>query len=74
METSYVSYIGKKVSKGKGYSLGETSKKPKPFKSGSLINTVNGIINHPVLNIPAFTFNEDDSYVECRRCFIMECK
>lgn len=40
----------------------------KPFKSGSKINTVKGIIKHPILNIPAFTFNEDDSYVECRRC------
>lgn len=40
----------------------------KTFKSGSKVNTVKGIINHPVLNIPAFTFNEDDSYVECRRC------
>lgn len=40
----------------------------KPFKSGKYQNTVKGIINHPILNIPAFTFEEDDSYVECRRC------
>ena len=53
---NYSSYIGKFVSK---------------IKSGNKINTVNGIINHPVLNIPAFTFIEDDSYVECRRCYLV---
>ena len=41
----------------------------KPFKSGNKWNTVKEIINHPLLNIPAFTFIEDDSYVECRRCY-----
>ena len=41
---------------------------PKPFKSGSKVNTVRGVIDHPVLHIPAFTFEEDDSHVECRRC------
>ena len=41
---------------------------PKPFKSGQKINTVKSIINHPILNIPAFTFFEDESYVECRKC------
>lgn len=45
------------------------SKSDKPFKSGNKINTVKGIINHPELNIPAYIFEEDDSYVECRRCF-----
>lgn len=46
----------------------------KPFKSGKKINKVKSIINHPQLNIPAFTFEEDDSYVECRRCCKMyEC-
>lgn len=44
----------------------------KKFKSGNNINTVKDIINHPTLNIPAFTFEEDDSYVECRRCFKVE--
>ena len=46
--------------------------KPKPFKSGSKINTIKGVINHPILNIPAYTFEEDDSYVECRRCQIIK--
>ena len=55
--------IGKKVTK--------TSAKQKPFKSGLKINTINGVINHPTLNIPAYTFEEDDSYVECRRCIIL---
>ena len=40
----------------------------RPFKSGNKVNTVKGIIIHPVLNIPAFTFLDDDSYVEIRRC------
>ena len=52
--------VGKKVWK-------KTSRKP--FKSGNLFNTVKSIINHPQLNIPAYTFEEDDSYVECRRCY-----
>ncbi len=47
-------------------------KKKKPFKSGLMINTVKGVINHPILNIPAYTFYEDDSYVECRRCIVVE--
>ena len=32
---------------------------------------VKGVINHPILDIPAYTFEEDDSYVECRRCEIV---
>lgn len=40
----------------------------KKFKSGLYQNTVKGIMNHPILNIPAYVFEEDDSYVECRRC------
>lgn len=63
----YETMIGKKVTKT--YKTGTT---PKPFKSGLLVNTVKGIINHPILNIPAFTFEEDDSYVECRRCVLSE--
>jgi hypothetical protein len=47
-------------------------KKKKPFKSGLMINAVKGLINHPILNTPAYTFYEDDSYVECRRCIVVE--
>lgn len=36
---------------------------PKPFKSGKLINTVSGFIDHPIRNEVAFTFFDDDSYV-----------
>ncbi len=50
--------IGEKVKKTSG----------RPFKSGFKMNTVNGVINHPKLNIPCFTFEEDNSYVEVRRC------
>jgi len=46
--------------------------KSKPFKSGFKINTIKGVIEHPTLKIPAYTFEEDDSYVECRRCLVIE--
>lgn len=44
----------------------------KPFKSGLKENTVKGVIEHPILGIPAFTFVEDESCVECRRCRLVE--
>jgi len=47
---------------------------PKPFKSKKYINTIKGVIEHPILKIPAFTFNEDDSFVECRRCDVLDKK
>lgn len=43
----------------------------KPFKSGLKTNTIKGIVPHPILGIPAYTFEEDDSYVECRRCRVI---
>ena len=61
----YENFIGQKVTK-----TSKANTQPKPFKSGFLVNTVKGIVNHPILNIPAFTFLEDDSYVECRRCVL----
>jgi len=64
-ECDFSSYIGKKVTKSNG------KKEPKPFKSGSKINTVMGIVKHPILGIDAFTFLEDDSIVECRRCYLV---
>jgi len=64
----YNENIGKKVSKNALIK----NRKPNPFKSGLIINTVNGVINHPILNIPAYVFVEDDSYVECRRCKIVD--
>ena len=47
-------YIGRRVAK-------------KPFKLGNKENTIKGIINHPTLNVPCFTFEED----ECSRCKIV---
>lgn len=44
----------------------------KPFKSGQRINTVKGVNIHPILNIPVYTFIEDNSIVECRRCIIIQ--
>jgi len=62
----YGENIGKQVTKT------NPSKKTmgKPFKSGLMINTVKDVINHPILNIPAYTFHEDESYVEARRCHL----
>jgi len=58
-----LSMIGKRVKK--------TS--PKPFKSGSKVNTVKGIVPHPIMkDLMAFTFEEDDSIVECRKCVLAE--
>lgn len=64
---NYESWIGAKVSKAI-ITKPNSNRTMNPFKSGLKINTVKGIVNHPILNIPAFTFEEDDSYVECRRC------
>ena len=66
---TYESLIGRKVRKTSGQN---NQSQPKPFKSGSKVNTVKGIVDHPILHIPAFTFYEDDSYVECRRVFLYE--
>lgn len=67
-----MSDINKKVRKcgAHGY-IGPASKKKK-FKSGLYINTIKGVIDHPILHIPAYIFIEDDSYVECRRCSIID--
>ena len=43
----------------------------KKFKSGLYENTIKDVILHPILNIPAYTFVEDSSCVECRRCKII---
>lgn len=58
--------IGKKTRK-----TSMNNREPKPFKSGFKINTIKGVIDHPQLNVPAYTFEEDESYVECGRCIIL---
>jgi hypothetical protein len=40
----------------------------KPFKSGLLVNTVKGYSTNPYTGKLCFTFEEDDSAVECFRC------
>ena len=46
---------------------------PKPFKSGFKTNTITGVIKHPIMEKEfAYTFLEDDSYVEVRRCIIID--
>lgn len=54
----YSSHIGKKVSKLSG----------RPFKSSFKSNTIKSIIEHPTLKTPAYTFEEDDSYVAIYDC------
>ena len=63
---NYEEWIGQPVRKKQA-----RGNAPKPFKSGLKMNIVKGIIDHPILHIPAFTFQDDDSYVECRRCQLM---
>lgn len=51
--------VGTKVSKASG----------KPFQSGSKVNTIKGVMHHPVFHDkPAYSFEEDDSIVEAWRC------
>ena len=64
--------IGKKVSKTAFSRQRGQNINPKPFKSSFLVNTVKDVIEHPTLHIPAYTFEEDSSYVECRRCDVIE--
>jgi hypothetical protein len=63
---NYQSNIGKKCQKCNAFD-GTDKEKHKKFKSGEYFNTIKDVILHPFLNIPAYTFIEDDSYVECRR-------
>lgn len=60
-------YIGKRVRK----TTSNKSDNPKPFKSGFKTNTIKDVTIHPILFIPAFTFEEDSSWVEARRCVIL---
>lgn len=57
--------IGKKV---------EKFPSNKPFKSGLKVNTVKNVITHEITGLPAFTFEEDDSYVEVRKCIPVDFK
>lgn len=65
----YEQYIGKKVKKTSG---GGNKFEPNPFKSKSKINTIKGVVINPYTNLPAFTFEEDDSCVNCTSCVIID--
>lgn len=55
----YQEMIGKRVVK----------KSRKPFKSGHIINTIKGVTTNPYANNrAAFTFEEDESFVNCQLC------
>lgn len=45
-----------------------TKKSRKPFKSGLKVNTIKGYIIHSITQLISYKFEEDDSYVEVRRC------
>jgi len=65
----YVMNIGKRVMKtGRKHRPSLKLTNVKPFKSGEMINTVKGVIIHPQIKVPAYIFEEDDSYVDCRIC------
>lgn len=40
----------------------------KPFKSGRKVNTVKGVVEHPITGLPCYTFEEDDTFVAVNRC------
>lgn len=69
-ESFYENNIGEKVAKT-NIKKGKTIFNLKPFKSRNRVNTIKGVVIHPELGIPAYTFEEDESYVECRRCKIL---
>ena len=56
--------IGRKVMKRTG----------KPFKSTLKTNTIKSVITHEITGRPAFTFYEDDSYVELHKCSMVDVK
>ena len=62
LEAVWPTWVGKAVVK----------KSRNPFKSGEKIGTVKGITTNPFTNRMAFTFNEDDSFVECMKCHLVE--
>ena len=70
-EKNYEDNVGKRVTKKRANRSGQP-RQPKPFKSGLHVNTVKAIVEHPILKIPAYTFEEDESYVECRHCYVVE--
>jgi len=58
--------IGKRVVKCSG----DGKRAPKPFKSTYRYNTVKDVIISPNTQKLAFTFIEDDSYIECDLCYL----
>jgi hypothetical protein len=64
MEVKYSQWIGKKVSKTNL----RRDKNPKPFKSGLISNTVKNVTVNPNTGKIAFSFEEDDSIVDCHIC------
>ena len=61
---NYEDAIGKRVFKNS----------KKPFKSKNLYNTVNAVTKNPHTDLPAFSFEEDDSIVDANICTIRKIK
>ena len=62
----YKAMIGQKVTKT---SRSNNKTTPKPFKSGNRVNTVKAAdFIHPVSGNLCFTFEEDNSYLQCYQC------
>jgi len=47
-------------------------KSKKPFKSGEKINTIKGFTINPFTDKYAFTFCEDDSFVDIKQCILID--
>jgi hypothetical protein len=44
----------------------------KPFKSGMKFNTIKSIVVNPYTNNMAYSFEEDDSCVDCKQIIILK--
>lgn len=64
--------VGRRVRKTSGLKTDGSPKEPKPFKSGRKVNTIKGVIEHPIVGGPAYTFEEDESYVATRSCTVLD--
>jgi hypothetical protein len=62
IKSTLMKFIGTSVSK----------RSNKPFKSGSVVNTIKDVVVHPNINRLGFSFEEDDSVVECWRCVTVD--
>ena len=65
---TFMPNIGKKCHK----TSSSVDAQPNPFKSGKKIATIKDVVVHPVLWIPAYQFEQDDSFVACYNVIVLE--